>query len=158
MMVSEIKELRQKMGASTRLIGLDHSKTRIGVAMAEVATRIVTPVTVLRGKNFTENIASLAALCKDYGITIFVIGLPLNMDGSEGPRAQSVRHFALNLSRAQDRLGFSPVIAFMDERLSSFAADERLDDINGRARNMQDALAAAVMLEDALTLMHSDTP
>ena len=153
MMVNGIKELRQRMGAATRLIGLDHSPTRIGVAMAELTTGVVTPIAVLRGKKFTENAASLAKLCKDYEISTLILGLPLNMDGSEGPRAQSVRHFALNLERAKDQLGFKPLIAFMDERLSSFDADERLDGGSSKARDMQDAVAAAVMLEDALKLI-----
>lgn len=141
------------MGAATRLLGLDHSKAAIGVAMAELTTGVVTPLTVLRGKNFTENCDLLAKLCRDYEISAFIIGLPLNMDGSEGTRAQSVRHFALNLQRAKDRLGFAPLIAFMDERLSSFDADERLGAASSKARNMQDAVAAAVMLEDALKLI-----
>lgn len=153
MMVTGIKELRQKMGSATRLIGLDHSPARIGVAMAELTTGVVTPLTVLRAKKFTENATSLAKLCKDYDISTLVIGLPLNMDGSEGPRAQSVRHFALNLERAKAQLGFNPVIAFMDERLSSFDADERLEGGSKNARDMQDAVAAAVMLEDALKLI-----
>ena len=141
------------MGTATRLIGLDHSPTRIGVAMAELTTGVVTPIAVLRGKKFTENAAALAKLCRDYDISTLVIGLPLNMDGSEGPRAQSVRHFALNLTRAKDQLGFTPLIAFMDERLSSFDADERLQHGSAKARDMQDAIAAAVMLEDALKLI-----
>lgn len=153
MMDNGIKELRQKMGGATRLIGLDHSPTRIGVAMAELTTGVVTPLTVLRGKKFTENAVSLAKICKDYDISTLVIGLPLNMDGSEGARAQSVRHFALNLTRAKAQLGFSPIIAFMDERLSSFDADERLHSGSKNARDMQDAVAAAVMLEDALKLI-----
>ena len=141
------------MGTATRLIGLDHSPTRIGVAMAELTTGVVTPIAVLRGKKFTENAAALAKLCRDYDISTLVIGLPLNMDGSEGPRAQSVRHFALNLTRAKEQLGFTPLIAFMDERLSSFDADERLQHGSAKARDMQDAIAAAVMLEDALKLI-----
>lgn len=153
MMVKGIKELRQKMGTATRLIGLDHSPTRIGVAMAELGTGIVTPIAVLRGKKFTENVAALAKLCKNYEISALVIGLPLNMDGSEGPRAQSARHFGLNLERAKDQLGFTPLIAFMDERLSSFDADERLESASHKARDMQDAVAAAVMLEDALKII-----
>ena len=153
MTVTGIKELQQRMGAQTRLIGLDHSPTRIGVAMAELQTRIVTPVAVLRGKKFTENVTSLARLCRDYDISSFIIGLPLNMDGSEGPRAQSVRHFALNLSRAKDQLGFVPLIAFMDERLSSFDADDRLSASSKTARDRQDAVAAAIMLEDALKII-----
>lgn len=153
MMDTGIKELRQRMGTATRLIGLDHSPTRIGVAMAELTTGVVTPIAVLRGKKFTENSAALAKLCRDYDISTLIIGLPLNMDGSEGPRAQSVRHFALNLTRAKDQLGFTPLIAFMDERLSSFDADERLAHGSAKARDMQDAIAAAVMLEDALKLI-----
>lgn len=153
MTIKGIKELRQAMGVSTRLIGLDHSPTRIGVAMAELTTRIITPISVLRGKKFTENVISLGQLCRDYDISTFIIGLPLNMDGSEGPRAQSVRHFALNLERASAQLGFTPLIAFIDERLSSFDADERLEGGSKTARDMQDAVAAAVMLEDALKLL-----
>lgn len=149
-----IKEFRQFLPPKPRVIALDHSPRRIGVALGDMETRVVTPLAVLRGANFTENLKSLAALCAEYGVRGLILGLPLNMDGSEGPRAQSLRHFALNLIRNKDALGFDPVIAFADERLSSFDADERLAQLpKGRGREMQDALAACAILEDALGLL-----
>ncbi len=153
-MIVGIKELRAKLTGRARLLALDHAKTRIGVALGDLTTGLATPLTVLNGKNFTENVGLLAMLCQEYGIKAFIIGLPLDMDGSEGPRAQSVRHFALNLEKAKEQLGFKPVIAFVDERLTSFDADERIAELDRRgqtkAREMQDALAALAIMEDAL--------
>lgn len=152
-----IKEFRHLLPPKSRLLALDHSPSRIGIAMADRETGVVGPLAVLRGKNFTENVELLAKVCHEFGVTGLILGLPLNMDNTEGPRAQSVRHFALNLDRAQDKLGFAPVITFVDERLSSFDADERLDDLDPRGRRkgreMQDALAACAILEDALKLI-----
>lgn len=156
-MIVGIKELRRHLPPTARLLALDHSRQRLGLALGDLATGVVTPLRVLQGQTFTENVATLAALCQEYGIKSFVIGLPLNLDGSEGPRAQSVRHFALNLERAKQQLGFTPVIAFVDESLTSFAADSQIDDLprahQTKAVAMQDALAAAAIMTDALTQM-----
>lgn len=149
-----IKEFRRFLPPKPRIIALDHSASRIGAALGDVETGVVTPLAVLRGKNFTENTKLLADLCREYGVTGLILGLPLNMDNTEGPRAQSVRHFALNLGKHKDKLGFDPVIAFCDERLSSFDADARLMELpKSRGRDMQDALAACAILEDALKLI-----
>lgn len=156
-MIVGIKELRPNLAGVTRLLALDHSRTRIGVALGDLATGIATPYRVLQGRTFTENVGDLAEICLEYGIKHLIIGLPIDMDGSEGPRAQSVRHFALNLEKAKEKLGFTPVITFVDERLTSFDADDRISELTrrgqGKARAMQDALAATAIMEEALRLL-----
>lgn len=153
-MIVGIKEFRQHVPAKSRLLAIDHSPTRLGVALSDSEWRQAVPHTVLRGLKFTESAKTLAALAKDYGVTGVVLGLPLHADGSEGPRAQSVRHFALNLDRAGPALGWQPVITFVDESYTSAAADSLIDTLDTRqarrSRDMQDALAALAIMEDAL--------
>ncbi len=151
MPVVEIKDLRALLPPKTRLMGIDHSSQKIGLALSNPELTVVTPLKVLTGKNFTENLKSLVALCREYAVGGFVIGLPLNMDGSTGPRAQSVRTFASNLMKAKDQLGFDPLVVFFDERLSTFAAEETLEGLSGSKRkDVIDAQAAAQILTDAL--------
>lgn len=158
MAVVAIKELRSLLRPKSRLLGMDHGEKTLGLALSNPELTIATPLKTLRGKNFTENLKSLTALCREYEIGGFIIGLPLNMDDSEGPRAQSVRHFGLNLIRAKDTLGFEPVIAFVDERLSSYAAEDFLSEQRGMKRDKQkdiiDALAAANILKAGLDLIN----
>lgn len=158
MPVIGIKELSTRLAAlpagKRRLIALDHAPKRIGLAISDPDWRLATPLRVLEGKNFTENCNALKALCTEYGVSALILGLPLNMDDSEGRRAQSVRHFAFNLTNTMSLpLGFDPLVAFVDERLSSFAADDLIDSLpdaqKRRAAQQQDALAAAAILEEA---------
>lgn len=158
MPVIGIKELSARMATMAapkrRLIAIDHAPKRWGLAISDPDWHLATPLRVLEGKNFTENCGALKAICTEYGVTALVLGLPVNMDGSEGPRAQSVRHFAFNLTNVMDLpLGFDPLMALVDERLSSFAADDLIDSLprnhKSRAAGQQDALAAATILEEA---------
>lgn len=154
MPVVGIKELRAHIPPKTRLLGIDHSAQALGLALSDEGLSYATPFKTLRGKNFTENLKALATLCAEYHLRAFVIGLPLNMDDSEGPRAQSVRHFGLNLTKSAAVLGFEPVIAYQDERLSTHAVEQMLIEERGmkrdRIREVVDAHAAAYILQDAL--------
>jgi putative Holliday junction resolvase len=154
MAIVAIKEVRSHLPPRSRLLGMDHGEKTLGLALSNPELTIATPLKTLRGKTFTENINALMPLCKEYGVGGFIIGLPLNMDDSEGPRAQSVRHFGLNLIKAKATLGFEPVIAFVDERLSSYAAEDFLSEERGMKRKKHkdviDALAAAHILKAAL--------
>ena len=136
---------------------MDHGEKTLGLALSNPELTIATPLKTLRGKTFTENLKELAVVCREYNVAGFVVGLPLNMDDSEGPRAQSVRHFGLNLIRAKDTLGFEPVIAFVDERLSSYAAEDFLTEERGMKRRKHkdviDALAASHILKAALDIL-----
>jgi len=96
-------------------------------------------------------------VCKEYDVGGFVIGLPLNMDNSEGPRVDSVRHFGDNLVQAREAFGFEPLVAFFDERLSSSTVDDFLNEHTKLSRKRRDAiidkLAAQVILQGALEMM-----
>jgi len=139
---------------------MDISDKNIGLALSNPEWTLATPLKTLKRTKFLENIAELAAICKEYGIGGFVIGLPLNMDDSEGPRAQAVRHYAMNLIREKKTLGFSPAIALQDERLSTFAAEDFLTEHNRMDRKKRegiiDALAAAHILQAALDALAKD--
>jgi putative Holliday junction resolvase len=137
--------LREPPGA---LFGLDLGAKTLGVAVCDVRRTLVSPLTVIRRTKFTQDAAALLRLASEHAVTGLVLGLPLNMDGSEGPRAQSARSFARNLAA----LTALP-IALFDERLSTFEANdilERRGVPTARRPALIDAAAAAVILEGAL--------
>ncbi|MBI1214367.1 MAG: Holliday junction resolvase RuvX [Alphaproteobacteria bacterium] len=162
MAIVAIKELKTALPAKTRLLGIDHGSKTWGLALADPGLTIATPLKTIRRTKFTENLRELAALCKEYEVGGFIIGLPLNMDDSEGPRAQSVRHFGFNLLKEKEQLGFEPVIAFFDERLSTHAAEQLLiDDLDmkrGKRKEIIDAMAAAHILQGALDALNRPAP
>jgi putative Holliday junction resolvase len=157
MAVVSVKELKKLLRPRARLMGIDHSAKALGLALSNPELTLATPFKTLKRAKFTENIKELAPLCREYSIGGFVIGLPLNMDDSEGPRAQSVRHFGAELLKAKTLLGFDPVIAFFDERLSTFAVEDFLNEHNSLSRKKRDeivdALAASHILQGALDEM-----
>jgi putative Holliday junction resolvase len=128
-------------------LGIDHGTKRIGVAVGDAASGIATPVEVVSAKPADAAVARIVQLAREYGVEGMVVGLPINMDGTEGPEAAAARQFAAAIEKA----GAAQVHMF-DERLSSFAADQllagRLTRKKRRAR--QDAIAAATMLTDFL--------
>lgn len=154
MPILSLKELKDALGPGKRLMGIDHGMKTWGLALADPSLKIATPLTVIRRTKFRDDIQKLAALCREYEVGGFVIGLPLNMDGSHGPRAESVTHFAQNLDSAAEVLGFSPPIALFDERLSTWATEQALiEDLDmSRKKRAQhiDAHAAAHILRGAL--------
>lgn len=154
MLVTSVKELRKNLPPKSRLLGMDHSKSALGLALSNPELSISTPFRTLKGNKFTENLATLAVICKEYQVGGFVIGLPYNMDGSEGKRAESVRSFAINLLKSKNILGFEPVIFFVDERLSTHEAEIFLHDQSGVKRKKRgavvDNLAASHILQGAL--------
>lgn len=120
----------------------------IGVAISDLRRSIATPTEVIRRVKFTEDAVRLLKLLADRQTCGIILGLPLNMDGSEGPRAQSTRAFARNLER------LTPLpIAFWDERLSTVAAERALleaDASRKRRKEVIDAVAAGYILQGAL--------
>jgi putative Holliday junction resolvase len=130
------------------LIGLDLGSKTIGVATSDPDRRIATPVETVSRRKFAADAARLLALASERNAAGFVLGLPVNMDGSEGPRAQSTRTFARNLARVTDL-----PIALWDERLSTVAVERALITSNvSRARRAKviDQHAAAFILQGAL--------
>lgn len=134
--------------AGRRLLGLDPGTKTIGVAICDPAHRVATPLKVVRRKKFAADLEALRAVIREYDVGGLVIGLPLNMDGSAGPRAQSVRAFQRNLEQALDL----PMI-LQDERMSTQAVERSLieQDVSRRRRaEVVDAHAAAFILQGAL--------
>ncbi|MRX51234.1 Holliday junction resolvase RuvX [Paracoccus sp. S-4012] len=130
------------------LIGLDLGTKTIGVAVSDGLRRVASPLKTLKRVKFTADAAAVLALIEERGLAGIVLGLPLNMDGSEGPRAQSTRAFARNL----ERLTALP-IAFWDERLSTVAAERAMLEADlSRARRAVaiDAVAAGYILQGML--------
>lgn len=152
-----LKELKQHLPAGKRVMGLDHSRKIWGLALADLEIRLVTPLKSLRCTKFSQDIIVLARLCAEYNVRGFVIGMPYNMDGSVGARAESVRHFGDNVMKAKNILAFDPLIAFQDERLSTHAGNQILIDDLGmnhkKRESVIDAQAAAQILQDALKAM-----
>lgn len=131
------------------LIGIDPGSKTIGVAACDGLRLIASPVeTITRGKKLGPALKRLFELYDDRTATGLIVGLPLNMDASEGPRAQSARALAYNILQARDL-----PIAFQDERLSSAQAERVMIDADlSRARRSEliDASAAAVILQTAI--------
>lgn len=130
------------------LAGLDLGTVTIGVAVSDGMRQVATPLETIRRKKFGLDAARLLEICEDRSIAGIVLGLPLNMDGSEGPRCQSTRAFARNLEKLTDL-----PISFWDERLSTVAAERALleaDTSRKRRAEVIDHVAASYILQGAL--------
>src|SRR4051812_33282792 len=101
MPVVALTALKSHLPKGKRLLGIDHSKKKLGLAVSNPDLTIATPLKTLTRTKFTEDVKTLGKICQEYGVGGFIIGLPLNMDDSEGPRVDSVRHFADNLLTAE---------------------------------------------------------
>ena len=131
-----------------RLLGLDVGTKTIGLALSDVTRTIATPYNTIRRTKFTIDAKALASIVDKMEIGALIIGLPINLDGSEGPRAQSTRAFARNLAQKT-----SIPIAFWDERLSTAAVERHLieaDASRKRRAEVVDRMAAAYILQGAL--------
>lgn len=140
--------LNPLIAARKRLIGLDLGTKTIGVAVADALGMSATPLTTLRRGKFTADAAALTSLLSERQIGAIVLGLPLNMDGTEGPRCQSTRSFAANFLRLHDI-----PIAFQDERLSTAAVTRMMveaDYSRAKRAELVDGMAASYILQGAL--------
>jgi putative Holliday junction resolvase len=132
----------------TALVGLDFGEKTIGVAVSDRIGAVATPLETIRRKKFTLDSNRLLEIISGRDINGIILGLPRNMDGSEGPRCQSTRAFARNLSRVTDL-----PIGFWDERLSTVAAERALleaDTSRKRRAEVIDHVAASYILQGAL--------
>src|SRR5689334_3321178 len=116
MPVVSLKELKAQLPPGKRVMGIDHAMNTWGVALADPGLTIATPFKTIRRTKFTPDVAKLAALCREYEVGGFVIGMPFNMDGTSGPRTDSVKHFADNMIKSKAVFISEPLIAFFDER------------------------------------------
>ena len=144
-----------------RLIGLDLGEKTIGVAISDPGLKVASPIDTIRRVKFTEDVRQLRKLIQGREVGGFILGLPINMDGTEGPRCQSVRHFAENLIQRADLLGLEPEIAFWDERLSTVAINRMLigeaDMSRGKRAQSVDKMAAAYILQGALDALNAQS-
>jgi putative Holliday junction resolvase len=143
-----IEDLPPLLAAEARLLGLDVGTKTIGLALSDVTRSIATPYHTLRRTKFTNDAKAIAAATEEQNVGALVIGLPLNLDGSEGPRAQSTRAFAGNLAGK-----INLPIVFWDERLSTKAVERHLieaDASRKRRAEVIDRMAAAYILQGAL--------
>ncbi|WP_145104180.1 Holliday junction resolvase RuvX [Cereibacter sediminicola] len=148
MIHESIEEFLAALPRSGALIGLDLGTKTIGVAVTDGLRRIATPLLTIRRTKFTEDAARLRAITTERGLVGIVLGLPRNMDGSEGPRAQSTRAFARNLSQV-----LPLPIGYWDERLSTVAAERALieaDTSRKRRAEVIDHVAAGYILQGVL--------
>jgi putative Holliday junction resolvase len=146
--VLPLVEAASQWPARGALIGLDLGTKTIGVAACDPDRKLAAGVTTITRKNFTADAKALLALAGERAAVGFVLGLPVNMDGSEGPRAQSTRAFARNLGKLTEL-----PIALWDERLSTVAVERELiaADVSRRKRAaVIDQHAAAFILQGAL--------
>ncbi|PHS22573.1 MAG: Holliday junction resolvase RuvX [Robiginitomaculum sp.] len=130
------------------LLGLDPGTKTVGIAVSDGARIAATPLETVKRSKFKADAERMFALYDDRQCTGIVLGMPINMDGTSGPRAQSVRAFARNLMNIRD-----VPLAFWDERLSTVAVERTLleaDTRRSRRREVIDKMAAAYILQGAL--------
>ena len=154
MAVCKVNELRGLLARNQAILGLDLGTKTIGMALSDVGYMVASPLsTIPRGK-FTADMAALTAVMDKHNIGAMVIGLPVQMDGLEGPRAQSARSFAAEVLKRRDL-----PIAFWDERLSTAAVQRMLTDeadmTRKRRAEVVDKAAAAYILQGALEAMRN---
>ena len=152
-MLVGLQELREQLAPATRLMGLDLGEKTIGIALSDTRITVATPLLTRKRTKFGEDFAALAALMSEHGAGGLVVGLPLNMNGTEGPSAQSARAFARNFVARSDL----PVLLW-DERLSTAAVTRTLLDADAsrkRRAELVDKMAAAWLLQGALDALHN---
>ncbi len=143
-----IEEALVRHENNTRIVGLDLGSKTIGVALSDTLLTIASPSHTIKRTKFAKDAASLLEFCNEQNAYAFVLGLPLNMDGSEGPRVQATRAFARNMGN----LCRLPIVLW-DERLSTVAAERAMleADLSRKKRAAKiDAAAAGFILQGAL--------
>lgn len=152
MPICKLSDLSKLLGPRQCLLGIDPGKKTIGVAIADPAGVVASPLQGIVRTKQKEVLAKLADIAKSRNVGGIIMGLPKNMDGSEGPSAQSVRTFAASLRLGEAPLPDLPVV-FWDERLSTAAVERMMidDDMTRKRRGkVIDKTAAAYILQGAL--------
>ncbi|MCY4007855.1 MAG: Holliday junction resolvase RuvX [Rhodobacteraceae bacterium] len=151
--IPELNAFAEVISCRGSLVGIDHGRRSIGIAVSDHEQRLASPLSTIVEKKFRTTAVKLLDICADRAAVGIVLGLPLNMDGTQGKQCQSVRAFAYHLSQ------MTPLpISFQDERLSSAEAIEIVGSTVARSRAKRDSLihrvAASVMLQWALDEIH----
>ncbi|MGH7047187.1 MAG: Holliday junction resolvase RuvX [Stellaceae bacterium] len=153
MIVADPAALRDTVPAGLRLLGLDVGTKTIGLALSDTRRIIASPLETIRRRRFRDDLARLGALIEAHGVGGLVIGLPLTLSGSDGPRTQGVRQFARNLATWRDL-----PIALWDERMSTAAVEREMiaaDMTRKRRAEIIDRVAAAYILQGCLDFLAS---
>ena len=154
MIFKSLSELIKYLPKKSRLLGLDVGRKTIGLAVSDSDMKIATTVGTIRRTKFTKDVKNLDAIITERQVNGLVLGLPISMDGNEGPACQSVRQFAVNLDNILE-IG----ITFWDERLSTSAVERLLTKEADLSRNRRseiiDTMAAAYILQGALDSLSS---
>lgn len=161
MTIGLLKNILTERPKDVRLLGLDMGSKTIGLALSDPWQSIATPLQTIRRTKFTKDVEALKAVIDDYEVGGYVLGYPLNMDGSEGPRCQSVRDFAIELAKRTDIVGDEAWMALWDERLSTETVDsfliESVDMSRTKRKQVIDKMAAQVILQGALDFIQAAT-
>ena len=160
MTIRNPQALIAQLSPGQRLIGLDVGEKTIGVAISDPGLTVASPIDTVRRTKFTEDVKQLAKMIQGREVGGIIVGLPINMDGTQGPRCQSVRHFAENLEKRADLLGIEPKITFWDERMSTVAVQRLLiseaDMTRAKRAQSVDKMAAAYILQGALDALNKN--
>ena len=151
-----LSEIRAQVAAGRRLLGIDLGEKTIGLALSDTLLTVATPYQTLKRGKFTVDATSIEAIAAKEGVGGVVIGLPLNMDGSDGPSAQSARAFARNFANRSSL----PVLLW-DERLSTAAVQRDMiaaDATRKRRAAAVDKVAAAYILQGGLDALRNLPP
>ncbi|WP_425404295.1 Holliday junction resolvase RuvX [Hwanghaeella sp.] len=149
-MIVELRDMPDVLPKGRRLLALDLGEKTIGLALADPGLTVATPLETIRRSKFTKDAEALDKVIAEWNVGGLVLGLPVNMDGTEGPRCQSTRQFVRNL----EKRGLDMPVAFWDERLSTSAVERFLIDgadmTRKRRGEVVDKMAAAYILQGAL--------
>lgn len=151
MICATVEDFVAALPPNRAVAGLDLGDKTIGIALSDLRRQVATPIEVIRREKFTLDAAKLLALLTARGAAGIVLGLPLNMDGTVGPRVQATQAFARNLEKLTDL-----PICYWDERLSTVAAERALleaDTSRKRRKEVIDQVAAGYILQGALDRM-----
>lgn len=159
MPTGHLSEIIDCIPEGKRLLALDLGTKTIGLALSSPDYSIATPLKTVHRKKFTRDIEELGEVVKDYEVGGYVLGLPLNMDGTEGPRCDAVRSFAHEMTNYPQFVGADPWIALWDERLSTVSVEdflvETVDMSRTKRKQVVDKLAAQHILQGALDFITS---
>lgn len=157
-MIDRLENIASQRPKGRALLALDVGKKTIGLALSDPDHSFAMPLRTINRTKFTKDMEALKVILSQHEVGGFIIGLPLNMDGSEGPSAQSVRDFALEMEKRTEIVGVNPWIALWDERLSTKTVEYLVDKsvekrktrINAKQSGLIDKLAAQQILQTAL--------
>lgn len=153
MMINDSKQFREIIPFKSSILGIDLGKKRIGIAVSDINQKIASPLRVIENMKFKETLNILKEILTERDVCAIIVGDPINMDGSIGPKSQSSRSFIKNLSKDLD----IPILLW-DERLSTVSAERSLleADISRKKRQQViDKIAASIILQNFLDYLNA---